>query len=167
VRAQNSYRARSGQRDCLAQVAKEAGKFFDEMLVTKLYEPQSYFHARLGVESLLPLRFSQASPDDQHIERHHRDHAECNYVFHFFVHLICVTGKARRPQGRAEASALQDNLGTNGPSGRTGNRAPRSKRQLHSLSECDAHQEPADSPVSREHSIDRDIHSSLGQHLFS
>ncbi len=85
----------------------------------------------------------------------------------FLFTSICVIGKARRPQGRVAASALQDNLGTDGPSGRTGNRAPRSRRQLHSLSECDAHREPADSPVSGEPSIDRDIHSSLGQHLFS
>jgi hypothetical protein len=43
----------------------------------------NHIHSPFAVESLLPLRFSQASPDDQHIEGHHRDHAECNYVFHF------------------------------------------------------------------------------------
>ena len=56
----------------------------------------------------------------------------------FLFTSICVTGKARRPQGRVAASALQENLGTDGPSGRTGNRAPRSEQQLHLLSECDA-----------------------------
>ena len=98
----------------------------------------NHIHPPIAVESLLPLRFSQASGDDQHIEGHHRDHAECNYVFHF-MHLICVTAKARRPQRRVAASALQDNPGTDGPGGRTGNRAPRSRDQyrLRSLSECD------------------------------
>src|SRR6266487_5654349 len=124
-------------------------------------------HSPFAVESLLPLRFSQASPDDQHIESHHRDHAECNYVFHF-VYLICVTSKARRPQRRAAASALQDK--PDGPSGRTGNRVRRSWDQyrLCLLSECDAHcQPPADPPAWERHNTHRNIRSLSEPYLFS
>src|SRR5215467_5984532 len=49
---------------------------------------RNHIYLRFSVESLLPLRFSQASCDDQHIERHYRDYAECNYVFHL-VDLTC------------------------------------------------------------------------------
>src|SRR6266508_2083366 len=60
------------------------------------------------------------------------------------VHLTCFTEEARRPRRRVPASAPQGNLGTDGPTDRTGNRAPRSGDQypLRSLLECDAHCRP-------------------------
>ena len=117
-----------------------------------------------AVESLLPLRFSQASPDDHHIEPHRRDHAECNYVFHF-VYLICVTEEARRPRRRVAASAPQDKPG--GPCGRTGNRAPRSGHRLHSLSECDARCQLVDGRAWERQNTHRNICSLSEPYLFS
>ena len=45
-------------------------------------------YLRFSCRNLLPLGFSQASRNDQHIERHHRDYAECDYVFHFFTSFV-------------------------------------------------------------------------------
>src|SRR6266480_214512 len=78
-------------------------------------------------------------------------------TYSIFVHLFCFTEEARRPQHRAAASALQDN--PDGPTDRTGNRAPRSEHQLHLLSECDARCQPADSRALERHSTHRNIRS--------
>jgi hypothetical protein len=83
----------------------------------------------------------------------------------FLFTSICVTGKARRPQGRVAASALQDK--PDGPSGRTGNRASRSEHQLHSLSECDARCQPVNPHAWERHNTHRNIRLLSEPYLFS
>ena len=65
------------------------------------------------------LRAAQASADDQDKEAHHRDHAKCNYIFHF-VRVIRLWNLGAR---RLCAACAQGNPDRDDPSGRIGNRA--------------------------------------------
>ena len=61
---------------------------------------------RAGQETaeIARLPAPQAMPENQYIQGHHRDHGECNYVFHF-VHLTfhCKYNQRRGdPNGRTD-----------------------------------------------------------------
>ncbi len=55
------------------------------------------------------LRGAQAAPENQHVQGHHRDHRECNYVFHLFTSLsiVCTTNAGVTP-AVAPATALPE-----------------------------------------------------------
>src|SRR5439155_20454881 len=88
-------------------------------------------------------------------------------TYSIFVHLTCFTEEARRPQRRVPASAC--NPGTDGPTGRSGNQAPRfvDRYRLHPLPECDARCRPADSCALERHNTHRNIRSLSELYLFS
>jgi len=57
------------------------------------YEAQASDKARVrSGKAQIVLRAAQATADDQNVESHHRNHAECNYVLHC-CYLTCLLKK--------------------------------------------------------------------------
>jgi hypothetical protein len=84
---------------------------------------RNHIHSRLGLEDLSPFRISQASLNEQSVQRHHRYDTQYNQIFHCCLPLIYAPTKSPTPV--RSQPVISNNPGRDDPIDRIGCRALR------------------------------------------